>query len=181
MPIASTVPRPADPPQRTRLRAVDVAFTHAGARRADVTVVIDVLRATTTIVRAFEAGYRQAQHLTVELSATVIGDPGLLAKTVVEIQGISQRLSGKYYLREAKHKVDASFTIDLKRDGALSYDAICYNGAPDMDCSYLTVHGEGQFRCDLVDEVCLDGQSVSCDSDGNLALVVGCGGQACPN
>ena len=50
----------------------------------------------------------------------MIGDPSLLAKTVVEIQGISQRLSGKYYLREAKHKVDGSgFTVDLKclRDG----------------------------------------------------------------
>jgi hypothetical protein len=63
--------------------------------------------------------HRQAQHLTVELSATVLGDPSLLAKTVVEIQGISQRLSGKYYVKEAKHKLDAGYTVELKclRDG----------------------------------------------------------------
>ncbi len=70
--------------------------------------------------READGRYRQTQHLTVELSTTVIGDPGLLAKTVVEIQGISQRLSGKYYLREARHKIDGSnYTVDLKclRDG----------------------------------------------------------------
>jgi len=38
---------------------VDVAFTGAAARRADVTVVIDVLRATSTIVQALHAGYRR--------------------------------------------------------------------------------------------------------------------------
>ena len=50
----------------------------------------------------------------------MLGDPSLLAKTVVEIEGISQRLSGKYYLHEAKHKIDGSgFTVELKalRDG----------------------------------------------------------------
>ena len=38
---------------------VDVAFTPAGARRAGVTVVIDVLRATTTIVQAIDGGYHR--------------------------------------------------------------------------------------------------------------------------
>lgn len=38
---------------------IDVAFTRAGARRADVTVVIDVLRATTTIVQALDVGYER--------------------------------------------------------------------------------------------------------------------------
>lgn len=36
---------------------IDVAFTRHEAREAAVTVVIDVLRATTTIVQALEAGY----------------------------------------------------------------------------------------------------------------------------
>jgi hypothetical protein len=56
----------------------------------------------------------------VELSATILGDPSLLAKTVVEFQGISQRLSGKYYVKEAKHKIDGSgYTVEVKclRDG----------------------------------------------------------------
>ena len=59
MPIASSSPRPAGRRRSGPPRTVDVAFTPAGARAADVTVVIDVLRATTTIVRAFEAGYRR--------------------------------------------------------------------------------------------------------------------------
>ena len=49
-----------------------------------------------TAKREADARYRQAQHVTVELSANVIGDPSFLAKAVIEIQGISQRLSGKY-------------------------------------------------------------------------------------
>ena len=43
-----------------------------------------------------------------------------LAKTVAEFQGIGQRLSGKYYLKEAKHRIDGSgYTVELKclRDG----------------------------------------------------------------
>jgi 2-phosphosulfolactate phosphatase len=38
---------------------VDVAFTRAEAREEEVTVVIDVLRATSTIVQALDAGYRR--------------------------------------------------------------------------------------------------------------------------
>jgi phage protein D len=44
----------------------------------------------------------------------VLGDPSLLAKTVVELDGISQRPSGKYYVKEAKHKIDAGYTVELK-------------------------------------------------------------------
>ena len=73
-----------------------------------------------TAKRQADAQFRRSQQTTVELSATVLGDPSLLAKTVVEFQGISQRLSGKYYVKEAKHKIDSSgFTVELKclRDG----------------------------------------------------------------
>ncbi len=70
--------------------------------------------------RQADARYRDVQQLTVKLTATVLGDPGLVAKTVVELQGISQRLSGKYYVHEAKHKIDGSgYTVELSclRDG----------------------------------------------------------------
>lgn len=36
------------------------------------------------------------QRTTVDLTAAVVGDPDLLAKSVVEIQGIRQRLPGNY-------------------------------------------------------------------------------------
>lgn len=104
---------------------IEIVDPETGATRLERRNVSEDIRpsaqpTSATAKREADARYRQTQHLTVELSATVIGDPGLLAKTVVEIQGISQRLSGKYYLREAKHKVDGSgFTIELKclRDG----------------------------------------------------------------
>jgi hypothetical protein len=65
--------------------------------------------------READARFRRAQLTAVELTATVIGDPSLLAKTVVEIQGIGQRLSGKYYVKEAKHRIDGSgYTVELK-------------------------------------------------------------------
>jgi len=38
---------------------ISVAFTHAEARTAEVSVVIDVLRATSTIVQALAAGYKR--------------------------------------------------------------------------------------------------------------------------
>ena len=37
---------------------IDVAFTSADARAADVAVVVDVLRATSTATQALAAGYR---------------------------------------------------------------------------------------------------------------------------
>lgn len=68
-----------------------------------------------TARREADARFRRGQQTAVELTATVLGDPSLLAKTVVEIQGIGQRLSGKYYVKEAKHKIDSSgFTVELK-------------------------------------------------------------------
>jgi len=68
-----------------------------------------------TAKREADAHFRKGQQTAVELTATVLGDPSLLAKTVVEIQGIGQRLSGKYYVKEAKHKIDSSgFTVEIK-------------------------------------------------------------------
>jgi hypothetical protein len=79
----------------------------------------------TTAKREAEGRFRNVQHLTVELSASIAGDPRVLAKTVIEIQGIGKRLSGKYYIKEAKHKIDGSgYQVDFKslRDGHGGYD-----------------------------------------------------------
>lgn len=103
---------------------IEIVDPESGRTRLERRNVSEDIRSTTeptsaTAKRSADAGYRQAQHLTVELSATVIGDPSFLAKTVVELQGISQRLSGKYYVKEAKHKVDAGYVMELAclRDG----------------------------------------------------------------
>jgi phage protein D len=68
-----------------------------------------------------DGAYRQVQETAVELSATVLGDPSLLAKTVVELRGLGLRLSGNYFVKESKHKIDGSggYLVELRclRDG----------------------------------------------------------------
>ena len=83
--------------------------------------------------READARFRRAQHTTVELNATVLGDPSLLAKTVVQISGIGQRLSGKYYVKEARHKIDGSgYTVELKTmsDGHNQSGGAASKGSP---------------------------------------------------
>ncbi len=61
------------------------------------------------------ARFMKAERDTIKLSMQVIGDPTLAAKTVVEVQGISSVLSGKYYVTEVKHSISSSgYTSDLK-------------------------------------------------------------------
>lgn len=104
---------------------IEIVDPETGSTRLERRNVSEEVRSSAepsavTARREADARFRRAQHTTVELSATVLGDPSLLAKTVVEFQGISQRLSGKYYVKEAKHKIDSSgFTVELKciRDG----------------------------------------------------------------
>ena len=104
---------------------IEIVDPETGSTRLERRNIAEDIRSTAehssdTAKREADARYRRAQHLTVELSATVLGDPTLLAKTVVEFQGISQRLSGKYYVKEAKHKIDGSgYTVEVKclRDG----------------------------------------------------------------
>ncbi len=104
---------------------IEIVDPETGSTRLERRNIAEDIRSTAeassgTAKREADARYRRAQHLTVELTAMVVGDPSLLAKTVVEFQGISQRLSGKYYVREAKHKIDGSgYTVELRclRDG----------------------------------------------------------------
>jgi phage protein D len=59
--------------------------------------------------------YIQSTQTTVMLAMTAIGDPTVGAKQVIEIQNISRRLSGRYYVKGAKHKVSGTeYTMELK-------------------------------------------------------------------
>lgn len=55
---------------------VDVAFTRADAREAAVTVVIDVLRATSTIVQALDSGYARVLCAESIDAALALAGPG---------------------------------------------------------------------------------------------------------
>ena len=59
---------------------IDVAFTRADLRPADVAVVIDVLRATSTATQALAAGYRSVLCVeSVEVALTLRGPGRVLA------------------------------------------------------------------------------------------------------
>ncbi len=59
-----------------------------------------------TAQREATARFRRAQQAAVKMSLTLIGDPGLLAKTVVELRNFGTRLSLRYYVREVVHTID---------------------------------------------------------------------------
>ena len=67
--------------------------------------------------------HRRVQQTTVQMTMTVIGDPTLLAKSVVEVTGLGRRLSGKYYVTEVTHKIGQGYTCALKMrsDGTRGY------------------------------------------------------------
>src|SRR5690606_8457598 len=47
-----------------------------------------------------QARRRRAQQRAVQMSMVIIGDPLVLAKAVIRIEGIGQRLSGNYYIKD---------------------------------------------------------------------------------
>jgi hypothetical protein len=64
----------------------------------------DALSAT----REAEGLARRAQQVAVKMKLTAIGDPMLLAKSIVELRGFGKRLSVRYYVRSVKHTIAAS-------------------------------------------------------------------------
>lgn len=67
-----------------------------------------------------DGAFKRAILTTVKLSLDLVGDPGTFAKCVVEVKGISKRLSGLYYVNKAVHKIDSSgykLKINCTTDG----------------------------------------------------------------
>ena len=55
-----------------------------------------------------DGAFKRSVLTNVKLKLDLVGDPGIVAKSVVEVRGISKRLSGLYYINKAQHKIDAS-------------------------------------------------------------------------
>lgn len=99
-------------------------ITHTVDRRtlttATVPIAQNVVMLTTatdaaTAKRQADGKYTKAQQATVQLSLSVVGDPLVRATQVIEVVGLSKRLSGKYYVKSAKHKLTAqSYVLDLE-------------------------------------------------------------------
>jgi hypothetical protein len=70
--------------------------------------------------READARYRTSQQTVVKLKATIVGDPRMLAKTIVEWRGLGKRLSGNYYVKTVTHKIESGgYTCEVEciRDG----------------------------------------------------------------
>jgi len=120
-----------------RRSSIDVSGSDADTPRdslGDVIEVVDPETGTTTLDRRnatasvrtsaastegrarreANARFRSSSQKTVELKLQVVGDPEQLAKTLIEVQGISQFLSGKYYVKNVKHVLSSSgYVMDL--------------------------------------------------------------------
>lgn len=59
-----------------------------------------------------------------ELTGTLVGDPKFEAKTILQVEGIGRRLSGKWAIKSVEHRIDDSgytCTFKAERDGDNGY------------------------------------------------------------
>jgi phage protein D len=58
----------------------------------------------------------RSQQASTLLTLELVGDPDLVAKTIVEVAGLGKRLSGKYYVSSIKHTIEPGkvYTMSLK-------------------------------------------------------------------
>lgn len=54
-----------------------------------------------------KAAFRRAQRGAVKMKLEAVGDPSMLAKTICNVSGVGQRLTGNYYVKEVVHNVAA--------------------------------------------------------------------------
>ena len=64
--------------------------------------------------------FRKIQQTAIKMRMTIVGDPSMLAKTVVEVRGMGRRLSTLYYVRRVEHIVSSGGylnDLELVSDG----------------------------------------------------------------
>ena len=94
--------------------------THLEQRNATASVHPTSAATAGRAGREAAARFRRAERSTIKLTLQVVGDPTVRAKSIVEVRNVSELLSGKYYVTEAKHTIAGSgYACDLKltRDG----------------------------------------------------------------
>lgn len=60
------------------------------------------------------AHFKKAQQAAVKMNITLIGDPNIHAKSIIELRGVGKRLSGLYYVKGTSHKINSSYTLSLE-------------------------------------------------------------------
>lgn len=98
----------------TLSRVVEVRDFETGEwKKVTRTVVEETKPTTATTAEAAkeraDGRFRKVTEKAVKLNLSgLIGDPLLLAKTVVDVVGIAKRIDGRYYLEEVEHSISAS-------------------------------------------------------------------------
>lgn len=70
--------------------------------------------------READARFKAASRRRVKLNLQIVGDPSITAKRVIEVRGLGQYLSGKWYVKTSKHTVSGSGyvqSLECKRGG----------------------------------------------------------------
>ncbi len=67
---------------------------------------------------AVDAKYKRKKHKDNQLSGKLIGDPSFLSKTILMIEGIGRRLSGRWAVTKVDHTIDSGggYTCDFKAE-----------------------------------------------------------------
>jgi phage protein D len=74
--------------------------------------------------RLAAARFRKTQQRAVQMKIEMVGDPNLLAKSVVELRGVGKRLSQRYYVKMVRHTIQDGYKCDLEliSDGTGGHD-----------------------------------------------------------
>jgi hypothetical protein len=94
------------------------------------------------VERQAQGMYAKNQMAAAQLTINCKGDPVLVGKSVITVEGIGNTISGNYYVSNVAHKVDKSFTMTIKckRDGR---SASSNNAAQGAAAGTGTGAGEG--------------------------------------
>lgn len=93
----------------------ETGTTSLDARNATASVRASAASSEGRAKREADARFRDSAGRTVELVMRCVGDPAQMAKSIIEIQGISALLSGTYYVKTVKHLVSpGDYTMELE-------------------------------------------------------------------
>lgn len=75
--------------------------------------------------------FRKVSQRSVKMTIVVLGDPLVLAKTVIFVTGIAKRLTGRYYIKEVTHSIGSGYQMTLKliSDGSRGHTGVSVQDA----------------------------------------------------
>jgi phage protein D len=96
--------------------------TEEQARAAGTAIIPTTEKTEASAKRQAQGIFQKAQLQAVQLTMECVGDPAMLAKNNIEVEGIGKTISGVYHATTVTHKVGAGYrmTVKCKRDGKAS-------------------------------------------------------------